>query len=210
MPASTSDAKLALRERIRANRAELDARALSVEARELLDVVLTVPEIMTAGRVAAYVSVGREPGTGPIIEALVDHDIEVLLPILLPDFDLDWARYTGPQSLAPAARGLLEPTGPALGLDAVTDADAVLVPGLAADRRGTRLGRGGGSYDRVLARLSARTRTYVLLHPGELLDIPIPKAAHDVPMQAAITRSGVHRLATPRPSQHPSPRPHQR
>lgn len=190
MSESLKAAKKAMRERVAAHRRGLDAHALAVGARELRDVLLDIPEVTAARCVAAYVSVGREPGTGPLIEALSELEVEVLLPILRPDLDLDWARYAGPDSLTPVARGLLEPTGPALGLDAVTDADVVLVPALAVDRGGGRLGRGGGSYDRVLARLGGRAMSCALLHDGEVLDIPVPRELHDLPVQAAATPRG--------------------
>ncbi|MFI5807558.1 5-formyltetrahydrofolate cyclo-ligase [Streptomyces sp. NPDC051561] len=132
-------------------------RLLTVEdAREAAAVLarraLELPEL-AAGTVAAYVSVGREPGTRALLDALHARGVRVLLPVLMPDNDLDWAAYEGAESLAKAGRGLLEPTGRRLGLYAVQEADTVLLPGLAVDGRGMRLGRGGGSYDRVLARL---------------------------------------------------------
>ncbi len=191
------EAKQALRERILTRRRELDATALASAAARLRDLVRGLPEVAGAPTVAAYVSVGREPGTGPLIEALSDDGIDVLLPVLLPGGDLDWARYAGPQHLVPAARGLLEPDGERLGPDAVTAAPVLLVPGLAVDRRGYRLGRGGGSYDRVLARLLASSPPAfagVLLHDGEVLDMPVPHEPHDVPVDAAVTPGGVHRL----------------
>ena len=85
---------------------------------------------------------------------------------------------------------MAEPVGP----DAVAAVDAVLVPGLAVDRRGNRLGRGGGSYDRALARVGGRAFTCVVLHDGEVVDIPLPREPHDVPVAAAATPSGLHRL----------------
>ena len=132
--------------------AETAAAALAYRA-------LDLPELAAAKTVAAYVSMGREPGTRPLLDALRTQGARVLLPVLLPDNDLDWALYEGSGSLRPAGRGLLEPVGPQLGPDAVPDADAVLLPGLAVDGRGMRLGRGGGSYDRVLARIERRPRT---------------------------------------------------
>jgi 5-formyltetrahydrofolate cyclo-ligase len=183
-----------------ANRTRLDAHALAVAARELRDVVLGAAAVAEARRVAAYVSVGREPGTGPLIESLSDRGVDIVLPLLLPDGDLDWAPYTGPHDLAPAPRGMLAPTAEALGPDAVSRVDVILVPGLAADRRGTRLGRGGGSYDRVLARLAGRAFSCVLLHRGELLDIPIPREPHDVPVDAAADPSGFRRLGRSHPA----------
>ncbi|NEE01131.1 5-formyltetrahydrofolate cyclo-ligase [Phytoactinopolyspora halotolerans] len=188
------EAKQALRERITANRSALNATALSVHARALRDVLVSVPEVVAAERVAAYVSVGDEPGTGPLIEELHDRGVHVLLPILLPDFDLDWAEYQGPASLAPARRGLLEPIAPRLGPEAVREADVVLVPAMAVDRRGTRLGKGGGCYDRVLSRLAGRAPAYVLLHDGEVLDMPIPHEPHDVRVNTVVTPSGIQHV----------------
>jgi 5-formyltetrahydrofolate cyclo-ligase len=111
----------------------------------------------------------------------------VLLPVLLPDGDLDWAVFAG--ALAAGPRGLLQPPGPRLGVDAVRNAALVVVPALAVDRSGMRLGRGGGSYDRVLARLAVDVVTVALLNDGELLDA-VPAEAHDRPVRAVITPSG--------------------
>ncbi|MFD5464506.1 5-formyltetrahydrofolate cyclo-ligase [Kitasatospora sp. NPDC127059] len=146
--------------------------------------------------VAAYVSVGTEPGTRPLLDALREDGVRVLLPVLLPDNDLDWAEYAGPGTLAPAGRGLLEPIGPRLGPAAVTGASMVLLPGLAVDRGGRRLGRGGGSYDRVLARLEragVRPVLAVLLYEHELLE-RVPAEPHDLPVDLAVTPSGVRAL----------------
>ncbi|HJU97094.1 MAG TPA: 5-formyltetrahydrofolate cyclo-ligase, partial [Jiangellaceae bacterium] len=96
-----SEAKRALRRRVLDTRTTLDARALSRAARDLRDIVLSTPEIASARAVAAYVAVGREPGTGPLIEALSDAGVEVLLPLLQPDGGLDWAPYEGPRALVP-------------------------------------------------------------------------------------------------------------
>ncbi|GAA4861738.1 5-formyltetrahydrofolate cyclo-ligase [Kitasatospora terrestris] len=146
--------------------------------------------------VAAYVSVGGEPGTRPLLDELRGRGVRVLLPVLLPDNDLDWAEYAGAGELAPAARGLLEPTGPRLGPEAVCGAAAVLLPGLAVDGRGIRLGRGGGSYDRVLARLAragARPLLATLLYEHELVD-RVPAEDHDLPVDAVVTPTGLRRL----------------
>ncbi|MEV6109898.1 5-formyltetrahydrofolate cyclo-ligase [Streptomyces sp. NPDC051940] len=190
--------KAGLRRRLLAARAALGAEEVAAAGEALARLVPAVPELARAGTVAAYVSVGREPGTRALIDVLHARGVRVLLPVLLPDNDLDWALYDGPSSLAPAGRGLLEPTGPRLGVSAVAKADAVLLPGLAVDERGLRLGRGGGSYDRVLARLEAAgagPAMLVLLYDGEVL-AEVPAEPHDRPVQAAVTPSGVHRFRT--------------
>lgn len=138
-------------------------------------------------------SVASEPGTGPLIDALQTRGRRVLLPRLLPDNDLDWTVYDGPGSLQRAGRGLLEPVGALLGPEAIATADVVLVPGLAVDAGGYRLGRGGGSYDRALGRVPVGTFTCVLLYDGEVgLDVPVEP--HDRPVLAAVTPSGITRL----------------
>ncbi|MFH9423665.1 5-formyltetrahydrofolate cyclo-ligase [Streptomyces sp. NPDC017529] len=159
---------------------------------------LALPELTGAGTVAAYVSVGREPSTHALLDQLHAAGVRVLLPVLLPDNDLDWAAYDGAESLVRAGRGLLEPAGPRLGPQAVTGAGAVLLPGLAVDRRGMRLGRGGGSYDRVLERLEkadVRPARVVLLYDAEVL-AEVPAEAHDRPVDVAVTPGGVHRFAS--------------
>jgi len=164
-------------------------------ARAIADHLLATPEVRRAATVAAYVSLDGEPGTGPLLEALRTAGKRVILPVLLPDGDLDWAAYDGPDGLVPASRGLLEPAGSRLGPDAVATADAVLVPGLAVDTAGVRLGRGGGSYDRALGRVPVGTFTCVLLYDGEV-GVPVPVEPHDRPVGWAATPTGVVRLAS--------------
>jgi len=135
-----------------------------------------------ARTVAAYVPIGAEPGGPLLLPALGATGVRVLLPVLLDDLDLDWAEYDG--TLAPGRRlGLQEPTGPRLGVDAIATADLVVAPGLAVDRAGVRLGQGGGSYDRALARTNAPV--IVPLYPGELVD-RLPAEPHDRPVAAAL------------------------
>jgi 5-formyltetrahydrofolate cyclo-ligase len=148
------------------------------------------------GVVAGYVSVGAEPGTQALLDALRARGVRVLLPLLQEDNDLDWGVYQGAESLVEARRGLREPGGTPLGPEAVCGADLVLMPGLAVDRRGVRLGRGGGSYDRVLARLAAagsQAPLVTLLYDDEVLP-EVPAEAHDRPVDAAVTPSKLWRF----------------
>jgi 5-formyltetrahydrofolate cyclo-ligase len=147
-------------------------------ARLIRDYVLEMPEVSAAGTIAAYYSIGTEPDTHGLVFALWKRGSYVVLPVMLPDGDLDWASYEGPDSLAPGPRGLLQPTEQVRGPGTVARADAVLVPALAVDARGYRLGRGGGSYDRALARVGAQVPTIALLYDDELLP-SVPTEAHD-------------------------------
>ena len=137
-----------------------------------------MPEVSAAGTVAAYYSVGTEPDTHGLIFALWKRGSYVVLPVLLPDGDLDWASYEGPDSLAPGPRGLLQPVEPVRGPGTVARADVVLVPALAVDVSGNRLGRGGGSYDRALARVGGQVPTIALIYDDELVP-SVPAEPHD-------------------------------
>jgi 5-formyltetrahydrofolate cyclo-ligase len=186
--------KLALRRLLVANRKRTDQPERDAAGRSIRDAVLSLPEIQMAGTVAAYLSVGTEPDTRGLVYALWKRGTYVLLPLLQPDDDLDWASYEGPASLAAGPRGLLEPTEPPRGVNAVTSADLVIVPALAVDRGGMRLGRGGGSYDRALARVGASVPTIALIYDDELLD-EVPAGALDQPVRmVAQPRQGIIRL----------------
>ncbi|GAB2970446.1 5-formyltetrahydrofolate cyclo-ligase [Nocardioides montaniterrae] len=186
-------AKVAARDQLLTARRRRPLVEVGSDARSLAEVLLDAPEVRRSATVACYVSLGSEPGTTALLDALVDAGKRVVLPVLLPDNDLDWAVYSGPASLAPARRGLLEPVGPRLGVDAVATADAVLVPGLAVSPTGMRLGRGGGSYDRALARVPVGTFTCVLLYADEV-GVPVPAEPHDRPVTAAASPRGVVRF----------------
>ncbi|SDL06102.1 5-formyltetrahydrofolate cyclo-ligase [Streptomyces indicus] len=192
-------AKAELRKELLAARRGLTPDDVRVAAEALAGQALRLDVLSTPDAVvAAYVSVGREPGTHALLDALRARGARVLLPVLLPDNDLDWAPYEGPGRLSPASRGLLEPDGDRLGSEAVTRAHAVLLPGLAVDARGMRLGRGGGSYDRVLARLEragAHPDLVVLLYDNEVV-ARVPAEPHDHPVHAVVTPSGVRTFQT--------------
>lgn len=186
-------AKTALRDQMLAARSRLRLAEIGDAARSIAERVSDLPEVRRAATVAAYVSIGTEPGTGALIESLHRSGRRVLLPVLLPDNDLDWAAYDGEQSLRPAGRGLLEPAGERLGREAIATADVVLLPGVAVGLDGTRLGRGGGSYDRALARLSDGSFAAVLLYADEVV-VGVPSEAHDRRVHAAVTPDRVTRF----------------
>lgn len=188
--ADSTAAKTALRDQVLAARRRRPLAAAADLAASLSRVALAWDVVRRAGTVAAYVSVGSEPGTGLLLDALVAAGKRVVVPVLRGDNDLDWATYAGPASLSAASRGLLEPTGPLLGVDAIRTADVVIVPGLAVSSAGDRLGRGGGSYDRALARVPAGTPVAVVVHDDEL-GLAVPTDPHDVRVGFGLTGGGV-------------------
>ena len=188
-----SPTKQALREASRASRrsrSEADQERLSQGFRAQL---LARPERAAAARGAAFLSQDGEPGTHPTIEAVSAGGVEVILPVLLPSFDLDWGRYA-PGEQRPGRFGLLVPTTPALGLEAVSTAAVVICPGVAVDRDGRRLGRGGGSYDRALARCGPGVLRVQLVYDDEVVDV-VPTEPHDQPVDVIVTPAETIRVS---------------
>ena len=183
-------AKLALRDQLLTTRHRRSLTEMGEAGRAIAGHLLAHPEVRRAATVAAYVSLPGEPGTGVLLDALRDAGKRVILPVLLPDLDLDWGTYGGADRLRPAGRGMFEPDGETLGVGAIATADVVLVPGLAVSPTGMRLGRGGGSYDRALSRVPVGTFTCALLFDDEV-GIAVPAEPHDRPVRAVATPTGV-------------------
>ncbi|MCX2732035.1 5-formyltetrahydrofolate cyclo-ligase [Saccharopolyspora sp. NFXS83] len=158
----------------------------SAEADSLRSVVLRWAERRTPRVVAAYVPVRGEPGSAAMLDALRGSGCRVLLPIVVGAAPLDWAEYTGADSLDPARYGLLEPNGPRLGPAEIGAADSILVPALAVDRRGVRLGRGAGHYDRSLPLADPAARLIGVVRDAEFV-AALPGEEHDVRMHAVMT-----------------------
>ncbi|MFF0343402.1 5-formyltetrahydrofolate cyclo-ligase [Kribbella sp. NPDC004875] len=171
----------------------LEARGQRTRAEGLLaSAQQALPDVY---RVAVYVSRAPEPQTGALIDWLLATRREVLLPILYADNDLGWGVAPGAADLVPGRLGLSEPPTD-LGPDAIAGADLVICPAVAVARDGVRLGRGGGSYDRALARTRPGTPIWAAVYDTEVVDA-LPSDAHDHPVDAALTP---HRLITLRRS----------
>ncbi|WP_199441247.1 5-formyltetrahydrofolate cyclo-ligase [Umezawaea beigongshangensis] len=195
MTSGSRDHKVTLRTRLLAARRAVPDSARREEAAAL---VAHVPSLLTAlavpvgAEVCAYLPIGSEPGSVALLEALRAHGHRVLLPVVVGAAPLDWAVHTGPEGLRPGPHGLREPSGPLLGPAAVGGAGLVLVPALAVDRRGARLGRGGGHYDRTLP---AAVAPLVAVVRDEEFVAELPHEEHDVRMTAVLTpERGLTRL----------------
>ncbi|MCE6994360.1 5-formyltetrahydrofolate cyclo-ligase [Saccharothrix sp. S26] len=177
MTSGERDRKATLRTRLRAGRRNA---VMPPMAAEVLSAVAAF-DVSPGEAVCAYVASAVEPGSLTMVEALRSHGLRVLLPVVVGD-GLDWARYDG--RLRAGAFGLREPVGPLLGAEAVGSAALVLVPALAVDHSGVRLGKGGGYYDRAL-RLS--TGPVVALVRDEEFVPSLPSEPHDVRVDAVLT-----------------------
>jgi 5-formyltetrahydrofolate cyclo-ligase len=137
---------------------------------------------------AAFVPDPSEPGSGRLPDAYAELGARILLPII-PSAGriLDWAVYTG--ELEPGRFGLSQPVGSRLGATAIQEADAVVVPALAVDGFGFRLGRGGGYYDRALAHARPDAVLVTVVFDDERVD-ELPREVHDRPVTAVVTPSG--------------------
>lgn len=187
------DAKMLLREAIRAHRRKRSARVCADAA---ADIAAHAEPLLAGVRCAtAYYSRQFEPGTQPLLQSLHANQVRVLLPMLGAGLRRDWAQYNEGDELAVRAPGRPpEPEGPGLGEDAIAEADLVLVPALSVDGDGMRLGQGGGWYDRVLQHANDRARIIAVLYDDEVSPEPLPRAEHDRPVHGVVTPSGVRVL----------------
>lgn len=151
------------------------------------------------GTVAAYRPFGSEPGATlrPELPERLAERYRVLLPVTLPDNDLDWTELgvetsrRDPRHRSGRGVALTGPVGAEAvaaprGTGAIERAGAVVVPGLAVSRAGVRLGRGGGCYDRALARPAPGTPVVALLRDGEF-GLEVPAEGHDRPVTGVVT-----------------------
>jgi 5-formyltetrahydrofolate cyclo-ligase len=174
-------------------RRELRARRFAVPARQRFAEAISLSRQLTSGRIVrpgqtlcAYVPVGSEPGAAQMLDDLADFGVRVLLPVVAGRGPLEWSWYAGQDALRPAPFGLREPIGERLSTAALRIADLVLVPALAVDRTGTRLGQGAGYYDKSLPLSAPGTPMVAVVRDNEVVDA-LPSEPHDVRMTAAVT-----------------------
>lgn len=197
----------------RARRAALTREALDEAAAGIARHGLHWASGLAGGRrgtFAAYLGVGAEPPTLPLLTALTGAGHRVLLPVCEPDLDLSWVEWT-PQTPFVRSRyaPIQEPVGLRLGTAALRDATAIFLPATALDLSGNRIGQGGGYYDKFLAALAAlppepggraaagtaALPTAAVVYDMEVLPAgSIPAESFDRKVDAALTPGGIIRL----------------
>lgn len=180
---NTNDEKSALREHYRQMRLE-NNKNFTFE--KLLD----IPEIASSKIIASYFSYSDEPNTDAINKKLIALGIRVLLPRINGE-ELEWRFWDGNRAGVEKINGIYEPTG-----ELFTDLsriDSVIVPALAIDKIGNRLGKGKGFYDRALASIDAFT--IALIYSNEFSSTALPSDSFDIKVKAALTPESLHRFS---------------
>lgn len=169
---------------VRARAREMRARLPILESRPAAQ-LLAAPEVKSATTIAAYWSLPHEPDTHELLNFL-QGEVRILLPIVLADWNLDWAEWNGEPLIS--KKGLWEPGGARLGIAAISEANVIITPGLGGDARGARLGQGGGCYDRAFKLAGDFPWRVMLLHDEEFSTTELFEDDHD---------ERVHAIATP-------------
>ncbi|GAA5518149.1 5-formyltetrahydrofolate cyclo-ligase [Demequina sediminis] len=192
------EAKAHLRATIRRERLHRSERRRHEAAAAFRDHLLALPAIQEARCVSVYASRPHEPGTDPLIEELHRRGVRVLIPLLGDGLQRGWGVYRGVEDLVERAPGRPpEPSGDFLPSATLAEADVIVVPALAVDTRGTRLGQGGGWYDRALMDARPGTPIIALAFANEVRDAvtdPLPREPHDLGVDMVVTPEGAFAL----------------
>jgi 5-formyltetrahydrofolate cyclo-ligase len=184
--------KAALRARMRATRAGLPAGERAAAAAAVEATLFRLPELAGAGTVLAFASFGSEIPTAAILDRLARGGKRVVVPFLV-EGAMEAAPAGGPTVVTsygaqePADRTAVDPS----------TIDAVLVPGLAFDRSGGRIGYGGAYFDRYLRRIPPSSPRIAVGFGGQLVD-RVPMAEWDERVDLVVTEAGVIRCSPPR------------
>ena len=160
--------------------------------------LLTSQEMLNAVTIATYISYGHEPNTSALNSQLLAQQKKLILPRMRQDKSLEWVPWNGAAENLKSQGNIKEPIGNSLAENQLATIDAVIVPALLVDRRGFRLGQGGGSYDRALKELSnfsPHVWSVALVYDGEVTSSNLPNEAHDVPLNAVATPELVIRFS---------------
>ncbi len=195
---SPEDVKAQWRSAVRRQRTDRSDRRLAEHGLALRDHLLSLPEVSAARCASVYLSRRHEPATMPFIEQLHHDGVRVLVPLLGDGLQRGWADFVSADDAVERAPGRPpEPSGQFLPQDALRHADVIVVPALGVDSTGTRLGQGGGWYDRALTDAHPDAAVIALVFDDEYHDArtrPLPREAHDLPVSIVVTPSGVHRV----------------
>lgn len=180
--------KAELRTYIRALKRNCPKEQLALLSDEISDSVLAEQRVCAASCIMAYFPLPDEVTITPVIRALASQGKTVLLPEVVSDTEMVLRKYQSDNDLREGAFGILEPTGELF--TEYEKIDLVIVPGMAFDKSGNRLGHGKGYYDRFFAEMERRTGRLPYLmgvaFPFQVID-EIPYNEHDKKMDKVLT-----------------------
>lgn len=183
---TAAEGKAALRRQVRLTLAGLSQEALRRSDDALFSAFLSLPQVDSASTLFAFWGIpGREPDTARLIRALTARGKRVGLPRMLSGRQMEVRLYDPDRPLVPAAFGILEPPADAPLLPR-EDIELALVPAVCYDRRGFRLGFGGGYYDRWLSGFSGITAG---LCRDCVLQDQVPVEKHDRRVELLLTET---------------------
>ncbi len=185
--------KTALRHSVTVARRDLSDTERAAASRAAVGRLVRLPEVWRAGVVALYVAMAEEIDPAGAVPLLHDRGIRTLFP-RVRDEHLDLAEANDPHALPGGFRGIREPTGPAIDPEVV---DVAILPGIAFDLDGGRLGQGGGHYDRLLPQLPEDTVRVGLGFSCQVVP-RVPREDHDALVDIVVTDHAVHRTGARR------------
>lgn len=177
--------KQKLRNSIAEERRRHSAEELAVKSAVVCERILRHPRIQEAKTVVAFWSLPDEPDISSVIDSLYAQGKDVLLPCVTSDTEMVLRRYRGEASMSPGAFGILEPHGEESDIATLQrQPSVVLVPGVAFDRDGNRLGRGKGYYDRFLKK-AGQVYTIGVCHDFQIVE-EVPRGEYDMPVDELV------------------------
>lgn len=182
------DTKRALRIAVLERRRALSPQQRTRASAAAVDHLLALPELATARTVAFYAALPDEADPTAAIPQLAARGVQPMFPRVAGS-ELEFVAASGVAGLVSGFRGVREPWGEPIGPD---ELDVVVVPGVAFDRGGGRLGQGGGHYDRLLSRLPAGTVRVGFCLAVQLVT-RVPRGPHDEPVDVLVTEEGTVR-----------------
>lgn len=176
--------KSSLRKYIREQKRHFLQRELEEMSFCISSKIMQCQEVIDAKRIMMYYPLPDEVNISSLLDELCDRGKEIYLPKVISDEEMSIHRYNGKESLEIGAFGILEPVGDKIGKEILDSIEVAIVPGMAFDRYGNRLGRGKGYYDRFLS-LVPNIYTIGVCFPFQIVDV-VPSNENDVAMKIVL------------------------
>lgn len=183
------DAKAQLRSALKNRRDSLNQELQEEEAKKILPLIVSLPAWQNSQVVCLYASFAGELPTQRLLHSALQSGKKLLLPRVNPHHQPSLHVVYDLEKLVLSPLGILEPaeSSPQVSPQKV---DFFLVPGIAFDKQGNRLGHGSGFYDRLLAQIKSGAFCLGYAHDFQMVPM-IPHEAHDIRVHAVATPTGI-------------------